>query len=175
MTTNTIDTTHSEIGFTVRHMVFAKVHGQFKKWTATTTFDAADPTKSQVAVDIDVASIDTREAQRDGHLLSADFFDAAQFPKITFTSTKVARSGAGAYTLTGNLAMHGVTREVTLAVEETGGGKDPWGNERRGFSATGSLNRSDWGLKWNQTLETGGLLVSDKIDINVEVQVVLGK
>ncbi len=175
MSSYSIDTSHSEIGFTVRHMVFAKVRGQFKTWTATAAYDAADPTKSVFHAEIDAASIDTREEKRDAHLRSADFFDAEKFPKLTFDSKKVEATGKGRYLLTGDLTIHGTTRPITLDVEETGGGKDPWGNARLGFSAKGSVNRSDFGLKWNQALETGGLLVSEKVDIDIEVQVVVGK
>jgi polyisoprenoid-binding protein YceI len=168
----TLDTTHSEIAFTVRHMMFSKVRGQFTKWSGTVAYDAADPSKSKVDVDIDVDSIDTREEKRDGHLKSPDFFDAAKFPKITFKSKRVEGAGKGHYKLTGDLAIHGVTKEVTLDVEQTGGGKDPWGNQRVGFSLKGSIHRADFGLTWNQALETGGVLLSDKVEIEAEVQVV---
>jgi polyisoprenoid-binding protein YceI len=156
-------------------MMFAKVRGQFKTWTATATYDAADPTRSVFHAEVDAASIDTREAKRDEHLRSGDFFDAAKFPKLTFDSKRIERTGKGTYTLTGDLTIRDATRSVTLDVEETGGGKDPWGNDRLGFSAKGSLNRSDFGLKWNQALEAGGVLVSDKVDIDIEVQVIVGK
>lgn len=175
MTTHDIDVTHSEIGFTVRHMMFAKVRGQFKAWTATLSYDGADPTKSVLAVEIDTASIDTREEKRDGHLKSADFFEADRFPKITFKSRRVERSGDNRFKLTGDLTIRDATHAVTLDVDQTGGGKDPWGNQRLGFSARGSISRSEFGLKWNQALEAGGVLVSDKVDIEVEVQVVQGK
>ncbi|MGO8996921.1 MAG: YceI family protein [Polyangiaceae bacterium] len=178
MATYDVDGTHSEITFTVRHMMFAKVRGQFKKWTTTLAYDPVDPTKSKVQVEIDASSIDTREAQRDGHLRSADFFDVEKFPKITFKSKRIeAKPGAGKghYTLVGDLTMRDATHEVTLDVEQTGGGKDPWGNARTGFSLKGSLNRGDWGLKWNQALEAGGVLVSDKVEIEIEAQVVQAK
>jgi polyisoprenoid-binding protein YceI len=170
-----VDVTHSEISFTVRHMMFAKVRGQFTKWNATFAYDPVDPTRSSVEVEIDASSIDTREPQRDGHLRSADFFDAAKFPKLAFKSKRVEPSGAGRYKLTGDLTIRDVTREVTLDVEQTGGGKDPWGNERVGFSLKGSIQRSDWGLKWNQALEAGGVLVSDKVEIEAEVQAIQPK
>ncbi len=154
-------------------MMFAKVRGQFKGWTAAFSHDAQDPTKSTVKVDIDAASIDTREAQRDGHLKSPDFFDVAKFPKLTFKSTKIESAGGkGHYKLTGDLTIRDVTRPVTLDVEQTGGGKDPWGNQRIGFAVKGAISREQWGLKWNQALETGGVLVSDKVEIEAEVQVV---
>jgi polyisoprenoid-binding protein YceI len=174
MTTYNVDNTHSEIGFSVRHMMFAKVRGQFKTWKATLAYDAAKPTSSTITVEIDTASIDTREAQRDTHLRSGDFFDAEKFPKMTFTSKRLEPSGKS-YKLVGDLTIRDVTKEVTLDVEQTGSGKDPWGNDRLGFSAKTSINRSDFGLKWNQALEAGGVLVSDKVDIEVEAQVVASK
>ena len=172
MTKYNIDTTHSEIGFTARHMVFAKVRGQFKTWTGKVEYDAEDPTRSKVEAEIEVASIDTREPKRDDHLRSAEFFDAEKFPKLTFASKRIEAAGDGAYKVTGDLTLHGTTREVTLDATASGTGKDPWGNQRRGLSLEGSIDRSDFGLRWNQVLETGGVLVSEKIEINVEVQVV---
>jgi polyisoprenoid-binding protein YceI len=175
MATASIDTTHSEIGFTVRHMMFAKVHGNFKAWTAAGALDPASPAAASLTVDIDVGSIDTREQKRDEHLRSPDFFDAAKYPKIVFKTTKVEAAGKGRYKLTGDLTIRDQTRPVTLDVEETGGGKDPWGNERKGYSAKGAISRADFGLKWNQALEAGGVLVSDNVDIDIETQVVVGK
>lgn len=172
MSTYAVDTTHSEIGFTVRHMMFAKVRGQFKTWTAEVEVDAKDPARSRVEVQVDVASIDTREAARDTHLRSGDFFDAETHPKMTFVSKLVTKTSDGAFEVTGDLTIRGVTKELRLAVEQTGSGKDPWGNARLGFAAKGSLSRGDFGLTWNQALEAGGVLVSDKVDIDVEVQVV---
>jgi polyisoprenoid-binding protein YceI len=173
MATHSIDTAHSEIAFTVRHMMFAKVRGQFKKWSANLTFDAADPTKSKVEVEIDTASIDTREAQRDGHLRSPDFFDSEKFPKMTFQSKRIVPAGEGRYEVVGDLTIRGATHEVKLEAEQTGSGKDPWGNQRLGFAAKGLLHRSKWGLVWNQALEAGAVLVSDKVEIDVEVQVIV--
>ena len=175
MATYNIDVAHSEINFVVRHMVFAKVRGHFKTWSASFTYDPQNPAKSSVAVTIDTASIDTRDPQRDGHLRSADFLDAEKFPKMVFKSKRIDSSGKGHYKLTGDLTIRDATHEVTLDVEETGHGKDPWGNDRLGFSAKGSIERSKWGLKWNQPLETGGMLVSDKVDIDVETEVIQGK
>ncbi len=172
MTSYNIDTAHSEIVFTARHMMFAKVRGQFKSWTAALSYDPRDLSKTAVQVDIDTASIDTREAQRDGHLRSDDFFNAEKFPKMTFKSKRIEGAGDKRYKLVGDLTIRDVTREVSLDVEQTGGGKDPWGNHRLGFSAKGAINRGDWGLKWNQALEAGGVLVSDKVEIEVEAQVI---
>ena len=172
MSTTTIDTTHSEISFAVRHMMFAKVRGHFKAWKAELAFDAEAPSRSKVTVDVDVTSIDTREAKRDAHLRSADFFDAEQFPTMRFESTSVEATGEGTYRLSGDLTIRGTTRPVTLDVEQTGSGKDPWGNDRLGFTVKGSISRSEWGLTWNQALEAGGVLVGDKVEIEVETQVV---
>jgi polyisoprenoid-binding protein YceI len=152
--------------------MFAKVRGQFKNWTATLAYDAASPAKTSVQVVVETASIDTREEKRDAHLRSDDFFSAEKFPKITFASKLIEPAGQGRYKLVGDLTIRDTTHEVTLDVEQTGAGKDPWGNQRLGFSARASINRSDWGLKWNQALETGGVLVSEKVDIEVEVQAV---
>ncbi len=171
----TIDTSHSEIGFSVRHMMFAKVRGHFNAWTATASYDPADPQKASFQVNIETASIDTREAKRDEHLRSADFFDAAKFPSIAFKSKRVTAAGGSDYKLTGDLTIRDATHEVTLDVKDTGGGKDPWGNERRGFSAKGSISRAKFGLKWNQALEAGGVLVSDNVDLEIEAQIILGK
>lgn len=172
MTTYSIDNSHSDVNFSVRHMVFAKVRGHFTKWTAELAYDAADPSRSSVSVSIDTGSIDTREPQRDGHLKSPDFLDAEKFPKITFKSTKVERKGDKKYALVGDLTIHGVTKPVTLDVEELGGGKDPWGNQRLGFSAKARIDRGEFGLKWNQVLEAGGVLVGEHIDVEADVEVV---
>jgi polyisoprenoid-binding protein YceI len=167
-----IDTTHSELSFMVRHMMFAKVRGQFKKWSATLTFEPKQPTRSSVAVEIDASSIDTREAQRDDHLRSADFLNVASFATITFRSKRIEAAGQSRYRLVGDLTIREDTHEVALDVEQTGAGKDPWGNERLGFSVRGSISRAQWGLNWNQVLEAGGVLVSDKVEIEAELQVV---
>ena len=169
MGTYNVDTSHSEIGFTVRHMMFAKVHGQFKTWTAKLGYDAANPAKSTIEVEIDTASIDTREEKRDGHLRSPDFFDAEKFPKMIFKSKKIEGSG-GHYKVTGDLTIRDQTHEVVLDVEQTGTGKDPWGNDRLGVSAKGAISRGEWGLKWNQALEAGGVLVGEKVEIEIEIQ-----
>lgn len=170
MTTWNLDTAHSGIHFSVRHMVFAKVRGRFATWSGT--IDAGDDlTKAKVRAEIDAASIDTGEADRDKHLRSADFFDVEQYPKLTFTSTRVERDGDD-YTLVGDLTIRDVTKEVKLEVESGGQAKDPWGNQRMAFTAKTSVDRKDFGLKWNQVLEAGGVLVGEKIDIEIEVQAV---
>jgi polyisoprenoid-binding protein YceI len=168
----TIDNAHSDISFSVRHMVFAKVRGHFTKWSAQMVFDPADASKASVEASIDAASIDTREPQRDAHLRSPDFLDVEKFPTITFKSKRIESAGENRYRVVGDLTIHGTTREVTLDVEQTGRGKDPWGNERVGFVARTSINRLDYGLKWNQALETGGVLVGEKVDIEIDVEAV---
>ena len=170
-----IDTAHSQITFTVRHMVFAKVRGRFGKWAGTLQLDPQDLGRSRVEVTIDAASIDTSDATRDGHLKSPDFFDAARFPELKFTSRSVETRGPDKARITGDLTLHGVTREVALDAEVAGRGKDPWGNDRIGFSATGSLDRTDFGLQWNQALEAGGLLVGTRVDIEIDLQAVQPK
>jgi polyisoprenoid-binding protein YceI len=153
-------------------MVITKVRGAFLRWTGTVDYDAANPSASKVVVEIDTASIDTREPKRDEHLRSADFLDVAQFPVMTFKSTAVDRRGADEFLVRGELTLHGVTRPVELEVEHAGSGKDPWGGERIAFQGKVTINRTDFGLKWNQTLETGGLLVGEKVEITLDVQAV---
>ena len=169
-----IDTAHSSVNFAVRHMVVAKTRGRFTKFSGSFSFDAADPSKSTVSVTIDASSIDTHEPQRDGHLRSPDFLDADTHKEITFTSKRVEGSG-DELRVVGDLTIRGVTHEVTLDVEHHGGGKDPWGNEKTGFSAKTSINRKDYGLTWNQVLETGGVLVGEKIEIEIDVEAVKDK
>ena len=171
MSTWNIDTSHSGVHFSVRHMVIAKVRGAFDEFSGTVELDEANPAASKVSVRIDAASIDTREEKRDAHLRSADFFDVENYPELTFTSTKVEKADDG-YRVTGDLTIRGVTKEVVLAAESLGAGKDPWGNDRIAFSATTAVNRKDFGLTWNQALETGGVLVGDKIEISLDVQAV---
>ena len=165
------DPAHSSIGFSVRHLMISKVRGHFNKWEGTFDYDEADPTKSKLSVRIDAASIDTREEKRDAHLRSPDFFDAAKYPALTFESTRIERDGDD-YVVTGNLTIRDVTRAVQLKVESLGRTKDPWGGERAGFSASTSINRKDFGLHWNVALETGGVVVGEKIEIGIEIEAV---
>lgn len=165
-----LDPAHSHVTFTVRHMMFAKVRGSFKSWRAELGL-ADDLAASKVRVEIDVASIDTGEPKRDAHLRSGDFFDAEQHPKLTFVSKRVDQTKDG-LRLIGDLTMRGETHEVALDVEEAGRGKDPWGQERVAFNAKATVDRTKWGLKWNQALETGGVLVSEKVEIAVDIQAV---
>ena len=169
-----IDASHTRAVFSVRHMMISNVHGQFHNVSGAVDFDEATPTRSSVDVQIDAASIDTNDERRDGHLKSPDFLDAGNFPYLTFKSTRVEGKGDN-FKVTGTLALHGVSKEVTLDVERTGSGKDPWGNQRQGFAAKGSLNRKEFGLGWNQALEAGGVLVGEKIELEIEVQALPAK
>lgn len=168
----TIDPTHSGIHFSVRHMVVSKVRGKFADWKGTLSLEVDDPARSRVEAVIDAASIDTGVADRDTHLRSPDFLDVASYPEIVFRSTRVEKADEETYRLVGELSLHGVTREVTLDVEFGGLAKDPWGNERAGFTARARLDRKDFGLQWNQVLETGGVLVGDRIDVEIELEAV---
>ncbi|HEY0482633.1 MAG TPA: YceI family protein [Kofleriaceae bacterium] len=174
MTTNqwNIDGAHSGINFSIRHMVVSKVRGRFGTFGGTLDLDDGDLTRSTIQVTIDASSIDTGTAQRDDHLRSADFFDVERFPELRFRSQRIEKLGRDRYRVAGDLTIRDVTREVTLDVEYGGQAKDPWGNERAGFLAKASIDRKDFGLQWNQVLEAGGLLVGDRVDIELEVQAV---
>jgi polyisoprenoid-binding protein YceI len=169
-----LDSAHSNIGFSVRHMVISKVHGRFQKWSGTLAVDKDDLARSSVEAHVEVASLDTNEAQRDGHLKSADFFDAEKHPEIVFKSRSVQRVGAEGLELVGDLTIKGTTREIVLT-GEVGFGKDPWGNERLGASAQTTIDRKDFGLTWNQVLETGGVLVGEKVEIKIEIEAIRPK
>lgn len=165
-----IDTTHTGIHFSVRHMVIAKVRGSFQQFSGTLTLDEENLAASAVSVRIDTASINTGVSQRDNHLRSPDFFDVEKFPAITFESTKVEKGSGAGLRVTGKLTIRDITREVVLEAEALGVGKDPWGNLKAAFEAKTSVDRRDFGLTWNQALETGGVLVGEKIEITLEVQ-----
>jgi len=166
-----IDPAHSRVGFGVKHMMLSTVHGTFTKYTGAIALDDKDIAKSTAHIEIDAASIDTANAKRDEHLKSPDFFDTAHFPKITFDSTKVEKRGADGLNIAGNLTIKNVTKPVVLTVSGlTGEVKDPWGGIRRGASAQAKINRKDFGLTWNKTLETGGVVVGDEITIDLEVE-----
>ncbi len=167
-----IDSGHSGIHFSVRHMVVAKVRGQFARWSGTILQDSEDFGRGSVDVVIDATSIDTGVADRDQHLISADFLDTTKHPEIRFTGRRVEKVGANRLRLGGELALRGVTRDVVLEVEFAGRTKDPWGNERAGFTAKTSIDRKDFGLTWNQVLEAGGVLVGDRVDIEIEIEAV---
>jgi polyisoprenoid-binding protein YceI len=168
-----IDPAHSSAQFTVRHMMITNVHGGFKKVSGSVVYDAENPANSSVNAEIDAASINTNEEQRDTHLRSGDFLDVENFPTITFRSTKVEKSGDDEFKVTGDLTIHGVTRPVVLNVEGPAPeGKDPWGNTRTGATATTKIKRSDFGLTWNAALETGGILVGDDLKIELDLSLI---
>jgi polyisoprenoid-binding protein YceI len=164
-----IDTLHSDVRFTVRHMVITKVHGQFTKWRGTLELDPANLAASKVEVKIETASVDTRDAQRDAYLRSADFLDVERYPYLEFRSTRIEDVGAKKYKVRGSLTIRGVQREVVLDTV-LGGGNDPSVAHRALFKATTKIERKDFGLQWNTALEAGGFLVGDTIDVALEVQ-----
>ena len=166
------DAVHSHVSFSVRHLMISRVHGSFKVWSGALETDDADLEKAGLQVSIDAASIDTKEPQRDEHLRSADFFDAANHPAITFESTSVKKLSSERYEVTGNLTIRGVSKPVTLDSEYFGRQKDPWGSERAGFSAKTSIDRRDFGLTFNMPLDGGGFVVGDKVDIVLDVEAV---
>jgi polyisoprenoid-binding protein YceI len=167
--TYTIDPTHTNVEFAVRHMMISTVKGRFGDVAGTVEVPANGPPKLDVT--IQAGSIDTRSAQRDAHLQSPDFFDVEKFPVLRFVSTKAERASDG-WSVTGDLTIKDVTRPVTLRVTEEGAGVDPWGNQKVGYTATTKFNRSDFGLNWNAALETGGVLVSDEVKVALDVQLV---
>lgn len=169
-TTWQIDAAHTDVGFAVKHMMISTVKGRFADLSGTITMDETDPARSSVEVTINAASVDTRQEQRDAHLRSADFFDVENYPTLTFRSRRVESVGNGEFRVVGDLTIRGVTREVVLEAADEGRGKDPWGNERAGFSAKTVVDRRDFGLTWNAALETGGILVGNDIRIVLEVE-----
>lgn len=167
-----IDPSHSRIGFSIRHMMIAKVHGGFDKFSGKLVYDAAQPAKSSIEVTIEAGSINTQEAQRDGHLKSADFFDVEKYPTLQFKSTRV-EGALGELKVHGDLTIHGVSQPVVLMVEgPTEEMKDPWGNVKIGASASTKIKRKDFGLTWNAALEAGGFLVGDDVNIELDIQLV---
>ena len=168
----TLDPTHSELVFKVRHMMITNVKGEFRKFDGSILTDGPDFTKSSIDVNIDATSIFTNEDKRDGHLKSADFFDVESYPTLSFLGKSFKKAGEDEYKLKGILTIKDVSKEVELDVEFGGINKDPWGNEKAGFSLQGKINRKDFGLNWNAALETGGVLVSEEVKISAEVQFV---
>ena len=166
-----IDKAHSEVTFQVRHLL-TKVRGRFSDFTGSVRMDEEEPGNSSVSLSIDAASIDTNNTDRDQHLRSDDFFAVASHPTLAFESSRVVRTGAGTYDVTGTLTIRGVAREITLPVAYLGTAKDPWGNARAGFETEITINRKDFGLSWNATLETGGFLVGDEVRISVSIQAI---
>jgi len=168
-----LDPAHSTIGFAIRHMMISTVRGQFRTFTGKATGDPKTPDKAAIEASIDAASIDTANEKRDGHLKSPDFFDVAKFPTITFKSKTITAAGAGKAKVTGDLTMHGVTKEVVLEVEgPTQVIKDPMGNTRAGAHATAKINRKDFGIAYNKALDGGGLMVGDEVEITIDVEAV---
>lgn len=173
VTTYNIDPAHSSAHFKVRHLMISNVRGEFGKVSGTVLFDSQHPEASEITAEIDANSINTREPDRDAHLKSADFLDVTKYPTIRYHSRKVAATGQGTYRVTGDLTIHGVSREVVLKVNGlTPENKDPWGLMRRGAEATTKISRKDFGLTWNKALETGGVMVGDEVEITIEVELV---
>ncbi len=171
MATWTIDSAHTEITFSVRHMMISNVRGRFDKFAGTVEFDEQNPALSKVDVRIETASIYTKETQRDAHLRSADFFNAEQYPYATFKSKRVEKTSATTGRIIGDLTIRDVTREVVLEAQYAGQARSPYGQVNAGFSAHTKINRKEWGLNWNVALETGGVLVGDEITINLELEI----
>lgn len=169
-----IDAAHSQATFSVRHLMISTVKGQFKVISGHLHIDEQNPENSSVDAQAETASIDTRDANRDAHLRSPDFFDAEKYPTISFKSTKVERvSGSdNEFKVTGDLSLHGVTKPVVFDAEYSGQNKDPWGQQRAGLSAKATINRKDWGLNWHQALETGGVVVSDHVKIEIDLSTI---
>ncbi|QIJ64899.1 YceI family protein [Streptomyces sp. JB150] len=168
----TIDAAHTTIGFTARHAMVTNVKGKFLDFSGSLHLDGTDPSKSSASIDVKMDSIDTGNADRDGHLRSADFFKTDEFPTMTFRSTKAESLGGDDYRVTGDLSILGVTKPITIDLEFNGAAKDPFGNERVGFEGKATILRSEWGLTWNAALETGGFLVSDKIKLNFDISAI---
>ncbi|MBO0997818.1 polyisoprenoid-binding protein [Bacillus sp. SD075] len=166
----TVDPTHSAIEFSVKHMMIAKVKGSFNKFEASILANPLDLTTAEIDFTVDVASIDTHNADRDNHLRSADFFDVEKNPTLTFKSTKIVKTNEDEYDVTGNVTLNGITQEETFSITFEGQGKDPWGNEKAGFSGKGKVKRSDYGLTYNAALETGGVLIGDQITLTIEIE-----
>ena len=170
--TYTLDPTHSRIGFVARHAMVTKVRGSFNEFEGSGYFDAENPAQSHLQVTIEAGSIDTRNADRDGHLRSNDFFDMETYPQITFASTSVAPVDESTYQVTNDLTIKGVTKPVTIDFEYAGTAVDPFGNQRLGIEGSVVVNRKDWGVTWNAALEAGGVLVSEKVTLEFEVSAI---
>ncbi|MFE4968729.1 YceI family protein [Streptomyces sp. NPDC056660] len=168
----TVDPAHTTLGFVARHAMVTNVKGSFQQFEGSLHLDGADPAKSTASLDITMDSITTGSPDRDGHLKSADFFKTDEFPTMTFRSTKAEALGGDDYRITGDLTILGVTKPVTIDLEFNGAAKDPFGNERVGFEGKAEIKRSDWGVTWNAALETGGVLVSDKIKLNFDISAI---
>lgn len=170
-----VDVSHSSVNFQIKHLAISKVNGSFPGFEGTFTYDPDKPEATRADAVIQLASVNTGNEKRDEHLQSPDFFDVAQFPTMTFTTTSVKMKSAEEGTVTGDLTLHGVTKPVTLDLEISGMATDPWGNERVGASLSGEINRKDWGLTWNKAMETGGLLVGEDVKITLEIEGIKSK
>jgi polyisoprenoid-binding protein YceI len=170
--TYAIDPSHSRLGFVARHAMVTKVRGAFNDFEGTIDIDGEAPANSSAEVTIEVASIDTRNEDRDGHLRSNDFFDPEQYPQITFATTAIEQLDEGNYRVTGDLTIKGTTKPVTIDFEYNGAATDPFGNERIGFEGAVTVNRKDWGVNWNAALDTGGVLVSEKVTLEFEISAI---
>ncbi len=168
----TIDPTHSRIGFQARHAMVTTVRGHFEDFEGTFTLDEANPSASTAQLTIQAVSVTTSQQQRDEHLRSSEFFDPATYPTLSFTSTSIEKTGDDEYAVTGDLTIKDVTKPVTLDLTFSGGAKDPFGNNRVGFEGTAAINRKEWGLVWNAALETGGVLVSEKVKLDFDVSLI---
>ena len=169
-----LDTTHTDVSFTARHLMVTKVRGRFPVQSGTVTI-AENPLESSVVAVIDVAGVNSGESGRDDHLRNSDFFDVEHYPTITFRSTKVEDAGDGEYKVTGDLTIKDVTRPVTLDLEYLGTVTSPWGDQRAGFSATAEISRKEWGIEYNMALEAGGVVIGDKVKLNIDAETVLQK
>jgi polyisoprenoid-binding protein YceI len=168
-----IDPAHSSVQFSIRHMMISNVRGSFSKVTGTVEYDPESLADSKVTAEIDVNSINTSDDKRDAHLRSADFFDIQTYPNMRFVSTKVEKTGDDEFRITGDLTLHGVTKQIVLTASDVSAeGKDPWGNTRFGAAVRGQLNRKDFGLNWSAPLETGGVLVGDTVKLDLEIQMI---
>jgi polyisoprenoid-binding protein YceI len=167
-----VDSSHSAAQFGVKHMMISTVRGSFEKMTGTVKVDDKDVTKSVIDITIDAKSINTRDAKRDEHLRTPDFFDVAKHPSITFKSKKIEKAAGNKLKITGDLTMRGVTKPVTLTAEVSNPVKSPWGQTVRGVSASGKINRKDWGLTWNKVLEAGGVAVGEEVELQIDAELV---
>ena len=167
-----LDSTHSELGFKIKHLMITNVSGSFKNFNAEVTSEGTDFSTAQINLSAEMASISTNNEQRDAHLLNADFFEVEKYPELEFKSTKLEKIDSETYSLFGELTMKGVTKPVRLSVEYNGLSKDPWGGERAGFVVNGKIKRSDWGVNFNGVLETGGVMLSEEVKIIGEIQLV---
>lgn len=165
-----VDSAHSSLDFSIRHMMVTNVKGSFLGFEASITADPNDLTTAEILFHVDLSSVNTRNTDRDAHLRTADFFDVEQYPTMTFRSTNIVKTGTGEYDVTGELSLHGVTHEEKFSVSFEGTGKDPWGNEKAGYSAKGTVKRSDYGLTYNAALEAGGFMLGDDVKFTIEIE-----